>query len=532
MSENDGVDDALEGQVRLALITAARIGGEIAAGLTERMREQQRRDEQAAREIETRHAAERRAAEAELSQVHRPGWWAQADVNDVGTADQTAVAWQHESPRAAEAVQKMRDEVRDRFGIDVDDVARAAAERAATRQAEQAAEPTFTMFDGSGPDGWGTTQISKAQALDRIANVPDGLSPDDPLGPSSFQGKDPVIDWAIATRFPNRITDQNLARVREHVANETPDQQAERWEAAGVLARAEAERTWWNSLSADEQAQQYETSAAFERGFPVDPQQRKPIDWNSPEWQQRVQDVLDSYDIGQSPTARDAAPADTPQQAAQREQAAAERDGDRYQGLLAEQIGQESADTIRDMGAWPALVTQLQQAETASHDTRELLREITVDYGRDMGLGDGRDKAALLQWRAEHRMDERTPENTGEVATPATAETGESEKQTERREQTEADAMTAAVVNTEARDRAAAIHVEAWEWWTGQKANETWASDYMTGRGLAEAEWAVAPAGWSGLTDHLTEQGWTTDQLVEAGVTKETINGNAIDASQ
>ena len=435
MSDNDGIDEALEGQVRLALITGARIGSEIAAAWAARMRETQQRDEQATRELEARHAAERRVAVAELGQVHRPGWWEQADADAVGQAYQIATAWEHESVEAAAAAAKMREEVRERYGIDVADVARQAAERAEAARAAEAAQPTFTVFDGSGSDGYGTTQLSKREALGWIATATDEANHDQ-LGPSSFQGKDPVVDWAIATRFPDRMRETNMARLREHLARETPDERAERWEAAGILARAEAERNWWESLTPEQQAEQHEPNPGFEQGFFVPETRRKPIDWNSPEWQERVQAVLDTYDIGEQPTAQEAAPTppSAPSEPSAREMAA--RDGERYAAAFTEHLGeQQTARLMREETAWPALVAQLQKAEKDGHDAGNLIREITAEWPRD--LDDARDNAAVLQWRAKNRQQDRTPENTGEAGTTTAPEE-------QKREQDEADILAAA----------------------------------------------------------------------------------------
>jgi hypothetical protein len=435
MSDNDGIDEALEGQVRLALISGARIGSEIAAAWAARMREAQQRDEQATRELEVRHAAERRVAVAELVQVYRPGWWEQADADAVGQAYQIATAWEHESVEAAAAAAKMREEVRERYGVDVADVARQAAERAEAVRAAEAAQPTFTVFDGSGSDGYGTAQISKSAALNWIATATDEANRYQ-LGPNSFQGKDPVVDWAIATRFPDRMSETNMARLREHLARETPDERAERWEAAGILARVEAERSWWESLTPEEQAEQYEPNPGFELNFFVEETRRKAIDWNSPEWQERVQAVLDTYGIGEQPTAQEAAPTppSAPREPSAREVAA--RDGERYVAAFTEHLGPEqTARLTHEEAAWPALVAQLQKAERDGHDAGNLIREITVEWGRD--LDDARDNAAVLQWRAERRQEKRDPENTGEAGT--TTATGE-----QKREQEEADILSAA----------------------------------------------------------------------------------------
>ncbi|MFI8524879.1 MobF family relaxase [Promicromonospora sukumoe] len=79
------------------------------------------------------------------------------------------------------------------------------------------------------------------------------------------------------------------------------------------------------------------------------------------------------------------------------------------------------------------------------------------------------------------------------------------------------------------RDLVVEITARAWAWWSRQKATQSWATRYMTSRGLAGAEWGAAPASWTGLTDRLQSLGYTPDQLVTAGVATRTKNGKVID---
>jgi DNA primase catalytic core len=82
-----------------------------------------------------------------------------------------------------------------------------------------------------------------------------------------------------------------------------------------------------------------------------------------------------------------------------------------------------------------------------------------------------------------------------------------------------------------AGERALVVEItgHAWTWWTRQCATQSWATRYMTSRGLHDAEWGTAPASWTGLSDHLQTLGYTPDQLVTAGVATRTRNGRLID---
>lgn len=118
--ESDGIEEALEGTVRLAVMAGARIGSEIARAREERLRDQRFRDERETAQLAQRFEAEKRVAVAELSQVHRPDWWDRADAARIGQTYATARAWAPEAPEARGAERKMRDELQARYGIDVD----------------------------------------------------------------------------------------------------------------------------------------------------------------------------------------------------------------------------------------------------------------------------------------------------------------------------------------------------------------------------------------------------------------------------
>lgn len=134
--ESDGIEEALETTVRLAVMAGARLGSEIARAREERLREQRRVDEREADRLAQRFEAEKRAAVAELSQVHRPDWWERADAERIGQTYATARAWAPEADDAARAERKMREELRERYGVDLDrtDPRAVAAEVEAWRQ--------------------------------------------------------------------------------------------------------------------------------------------------------------------------------------------------------------------------------------------------------------------------------------------------------------------------------------------------------------------------------------------------------------
>lgn len=136
--DTDGIEEALAGQIRV-MVTAAGVVGE---GIARAREQQQRRaraaSEQEARALQSRFSAEQQAARLELSYVHRPEWWSHATPEQIGRSYQVARAWAREDPEAVRAEQRIRDELRSRYSIDVTSTnADPAAVRAAVERAEQ-----------------------------------------------------------------------------------------------------------------------------------------------------------------------------------------------------------------------------------------------------------------------------------------------------------------------------------------------------------------------------------------------------------
>lgn len=135
--ETDGIEEAFEGQIRVLVTAAGQIGERIARAREDSMRRAQAASEQEARELQSRLAAEQRAARAELSNVHRSDWWDRATPEQIGHTVQVARAWANEEPEAVRAEQRIKDELRTRYGVDVDS---AGADPAAVREAVEWAE--------------------------------------------------------------------------------------------------------------------------------------------------------------------------------------------------------------------------------------------------------------------------------------------------------------------------------------------------------------------------------------------------------
>jgi hypothetical protein len=142
--EPDGIDEAFEAALRVAVTVAGRMAEHAARAREQAARDTHAASQQEARELQARLEAERSAARAQLAPVERQDWWASADPQQIAAAWETAQAWQKSDPDARRAADRIRHEVHDRYGVDVDDPrpeAGALADALAARQdAEQDAQ--------------------------------------------------------------------------------------------------------------------------------------------------------------------------------------------------------------------------------------------------------------------------------------------------------------------------------------------------------------------------------------------------------
>ena len=88
--ETDGIEEAFEGTLRVAVTAAARIGEQLARAREQYLVRARAQGEQAARDYAARLEAERAAARAELAVVYRAEWWDRAGVDDIARAYTTA----------------------------------------------------------------------------------------------------------------------------------------------------------------------------------------------------------------------------------------------------------------------------------------------------------------------------------------------------------------------------------------------------------------------------------------------------------
>ncbi|GAA0353877.1 hypothetical protein [Micropruina glycogenica] len=170
--DSDGIDEALQGVTHVAMTAAARMGEQLARMREEQARDAQARSEQAAREHAARMAAERGAARASLSPVHRPEWWDTATAQDVTKAYTTAKAWSEVDPEAVRAEQRIVEEVRNRYGVDVTGGDEPAAVAEAIARADRARSQAAEERSGaSGDRAEAVGLMAAADATDRAAEA-------------------------------------------------------------------------------------------------------------------------------------------------------------------------------------------------------------------------------------------------------------------------------------------------------------------------------------------------------------------------
>lgn len=151
--ESDGIEEAFEGQLRVLITLAGQMGERFARAREQAMRNAQAASEQEARELASRLAAEQATARTELANVYRDPWWSQTTPEQVAHTYQVARAWSDQDPDAARAQAHMGEQIRTRYGIDVDHpgadpaILRAALERAEHDRTRSDAEHTRAAAD-------------------------------------------------------------------------------------------------------------------------------------------------------------------------------------------------------------------------------------------------------------------------------------------------------------------------------------------------------------------------------------------------
>lgn len=118
--DTDGIEEALEGQLRILITVAAQVGERLARERADQHRRVQANSEQEARALQSRFEGERAVVRARLATVDRNnGWWDRTPGPDIADTYQVARAWAREDPAIAQVEQRMAAQIRDRYGVDV-----------------------------------------------------------------------------------------------------------------------------------------------------------------------------------------------------------------------------------------------------------------------------------------------------------------------------------------------------------------------------------------------------------------------------
>lgn len=166
--DSDGIEESFENAARTAVTVAVRVGEQLARIHEEHLAKARAQSEQAGREYAARLRAERDAARAQLAPVHRDEWWAGADVNAIGAAYTTAKAWEDRDAEAARASCRIRSELRDRYGVDVDAPGDPGAVQAAlARAAALRIEAEGQRAQGREDVVTGALLVAEADRIDR-----------------------------------------------------------------------------------------------------------------------------------------------------------------------------------------------------------------------------------------------------------------------------------------------------------------------------------------------------------------------------
>lgn len=117
----DHVEDEMVGAVKVAVASGASAGMQMAKVRQERAQRAQEESATAARLDAQRREAMWQDSRSELQPIMQDEWWDKATPEDIGRAYATAKAWEGRD-EAAPYAERMREQVRSRYGVDLDEV--------------------------------------------------------------------------------------------------------------------------------------------------------------------------------------------------------------------------------------------------------------------------------------------------------------------------------------------------------------------------------------------------------------------------
>jgi len=246
--ESDGIEEALEGQIRVLVTAAGRIGEQLARAREEASRRAQAVSEREARELSSRFDAERNAARTEYANVYRNDWWDKATPEQIAGTYQAARAWANEDPEAVRAEARMRDELSTRYGVDVSNT---GSDPAAVRAALGVSEPSREQQVGD----------------EELTRAKEWFASNDPQALSQYEQRRRFADTVEAARGD----DSSLVQTWKSRTDQTPERDADAERRRAAAEEAEAVRLVTEADRADRAAEESRTAAQHE----PDPEERQ-----------------------------------------------------------------------------------------------------------------------------------------------------------------------------------------------------------------------------------------------------------------
>jgi len=232
---SDGIAEEVERQLQLALAAAAVAARRAIAARQHASEQAQRDSEQAARAVKAQIDDERLLAAARLRPVFDPGWWEMAEPQDVADMWQEASSWQDPGRAVAtptifdHATDRIRQEVRDRSGLDPTQVIALAA----VQELEREHQATIG-------ERYPARQPGDLEAVERDSSMPRGF--DDP------QRREQLRTRLVAAGVPEpaiearTLADLGQAREAAEAAHTPADVEHQPRPAAGRSASRELRR--------------------------------------------------------------------------------------------------------------------------------------------------------------------------------------------------------------------------------------------------------------------------------------------------
>jgi hypothetical protein len=238
MTESDGLAEALEGHLRVAVTAAAQVGSAIASAREAERRRVQTRTEKEARELDSRLTAERNAARIQLGHVDQPQWWDHATPEQIAQTYQLARAWSGEDRAALGTEYRIRQELRARYDIDINNT---GADPQEVYQAIIRAEQQRQQ-DESVPQQLSQDVEDEALTEAVILDEAHAVNPDNTEVLTDHPVIDVDQDTNTATSIPVRGSDEwRDTQIAQFRNREVPEEDIEMWLRVTASAVAEPE---------------------------------------------------------------------------------------------------------------------------------------------------------------------------------------------------------------------------------------------------------------------------------------------------